>query len=519
MNCPLKNNDGRADLKVIAGMALFLLVALALGPFIAKKIYHVPTRLDLLVFVTLLILVPVMKYPTVGVYFLILVPPFIPLLRRFYYLFYDRPGNDLLLILPDVVVMLLFILYLDQVRKRRKIRSEDPRLNAWIWAFVLYNASRIVLLTYNDTMGGINQFKFNMLYLLCFFFAIHFIETKQQVVRIFKITSLIGLVVALYGIKQTYLGYTRFEEIWLDQMRSSFVTLFISGRPRPFSTLSSPATFGDFMIIAFLTSYCLYSMKGTRFRWLYLFILPVLSFGLLLTSVRSNWVGFLAGMAIWFLIAHRSSFRIKLGLFILIIVFYFPLSILMEQMGRGGTAGPIYGTATPTAVRMAAPGAKGITDLFVTERVSAITNPFQEHSMVARTVMWQQVLSQIVELPRGPMGYGLGTFDAHSLYFTTLFETGFIGLFLLLFVFYRIFRAGFRAYREEEEEDKKIMVRGLLTLLFVFVIMNSTGTHIDAHPGDIYFWFSAGILMVIRTLKSGREEELQLLAARIRDAT
>jgi O-antigen ligase len=195
-------------------------------------------------------------------------------------------------------------------------------------------------------------------------------------------------------------------------------------------------------------------------------------------------------------------------------VLYLPISYLFDLSAPSSPG--ISNNMIPVAP---APASKNITDLFVTERVSAISNPFQEHSMIARTAMWRTVITQISYLPLGPLGYGLGTFDAHSLYFTTLFETGIPGIFLLLYLLFRIFRLGYRVYLEEEEEDKKIIIRGLLALLFVFAVMNSTGTHIDAHPGDIYFWFSAGLFMVIRFLRSESERDAGGLIDHIRDAT
>ena len=495
-------------------MALFAAAVIYLGHFIAREIFDIPSRKDILIFITLALFIPVMKFPISGVYFLFLIPPFIAFVRRFYYLFYERPGNDLLLIIPDVVVVLLSIVLFDRIRKGERIKTEDRGLVLWLWVFIFYQFLRVFVANGSGWVTGINQFKFITLFSLCFFFAIHFIRSKKQVITIFKITFFLGAVIAVYGIKQAYFGFTHFEELWLEKMKTTFVTLFLEGKPRPFSTLPSPATFADFMVIAILVSMSLLSLKQVRFKPLYLFFIPVMFAGLLLTSVRSNWIGFLVGVLFWFIIAHRSSIRLKVGMVAFLVVLYFSVSVALELSG----AAELTGIAGVQSLQAKRPGKK-LTDILVTDRVSALTNPLQERSMIARSVMWKFVLETSLQLPMGPMGWGMGSFNAHSYYFSTLYDLGYFGLFLLVMVLFRIFRVGYRVYRDEEEPEKRVIIRCILSILFVITIMNATGSHTGEHPADVYYWFLAGILMVIRRLKSGRDDESERLQEAIVDPT
>jgi O-antigen ligase len=103
-------------------------------------------------------------------------------------------------------------------------------------------------------------------------------------------------------------------------------------------------------------------------------------------------------------------------------------------------------------------------------------------------------------LPQGPLGWGLGKFDAHSYYFTVLFETGYPGLMLLLLILVLIFKVGYSLYLEEENRDKRVVARAIVTLLVTICVLNSTGPHTSSHPADIYFWGSAGLLFVLHRL-------------------
>lgn len=114
--------------------------------------------------------------------------------------------------------------------------------------------------------------------------------------------------------------------------------------------------------------------------------------------------------------------------------------------------------------------------------------------------MWGFVIERSLQLPQGPFGWGLGSFNAHSYYFTVLYETGYIGIILLLYILYRFFRTGYKVYIEEEQRDKRQVIRACITIIFSISILNLTGPHTGSHPADIYFWGCAGILYIIRRL-------------------
>jgi O-antigen ligase len=139
--------------------------------------------------------------------------------------------------------------------------------------------------------------------------------------------------------------------------------------------------------------------------------------------------------------------------------------------------------------------------------------------MKARLEMWLFVLERSVQLPRGPFGWGMGAFNAHNYYLTVLFETGFIGMLLLLYILMRIFRVGYRLYREEENVDKRVVIRAIIALLVSICVLNTTGPHTSSHPADIYFWGGAGLLLVIHRLPFGGESRKMARVGKLTDAT
>ncbi|OGJ87428.1 MAG: hypothetical protein A2268_14870 [Candidatus Raymondbacteria bacterium RifOxyA12_full_50_37] len=513
MNLLSDDQKGGIDTSRLLPAVLFVALAVTAGQLIAKKIFDIPTRRDVLVFFILCCAIPVLKFPRLGIYLLFAFVPFIPLIRRVYYLLYVRPTNDLLLLIPDAIIAFLTLVYFDRLRKREKTFLEDPAVGPLLWIYFVYQLIRCFVANTVSMTDGLHEFKFAALYILCFFFTAHFISSARQVVTCFKIIAFIGFAASLYGIKQLIFGYSTFEILWLDVMREKFVTLFIGGNARPFSIFASPACLADYMLISMTACLCLYLIDKSRARVLYLVTIPFMISALLITSVRSNWTGLLAGIVFWFLMAQRSTVKIKVVLLTIVVIVFMAGSTLLELF-TGGTQGfDAFLLQGATSQRKQE---KTLTDLLVTDRISAVTNPFEEYSMVSRFSMWQMVARNSIILPQGPIGWGTGSFDAHSYYFSTLYWLGYPGLVLAFIIMIRIFLVGFRIYFDEEERVKRVIIQGCLTMFFMFCVINTTGTHIASHPGDLVFWFCAGVLMVIHRIEG---MEKSTVNARIVDAT
>ncbi|MBL8026485.1 MAG: O-antigen ligase family protein [Fibrobacteres bacterium] len=493
---------------------ILLMAAAVSGTFIARKIAAVPDRKEVVVFLFAVLTVPILKFPAFGLAVLCVLPLFLSWIRRLFYLVSDRVSNDPLLLLPDIIAALLMFALIDKLRKGERLKSPESGLQWLILFFIGYQLLRVFVLN-SGTVLALQAFKFDVFFITVFFFAIYFVKSFDQVVAVLRLTAVLALLLALYGIKQVFIGYTSFEELWLDQMRTEFVTMFIAGTPRPFSMLASPATFADFMLIGMIAALAAGSLRNRGGSFFYYLFIPVMGLALLLTSVRSNWVGALAAAFMWFLIAHRTSFKKKVVSIVVVMLIGLPLSYAAEEMG--GTS--ILDKASGKIGRQIGGGERSVTDLFVKERVTAITNPFEEHSMQARITMWLFVLSRSIQLPQGPIGWGPGSFNAHNYYLTVLYETGYIGTILLLIILFRIFRAGYRLYLEEEHPDKRVVVRAIIATLSAICVLNTTGPHTSSHPADIYFWGGAGLLLIIHRLPYRNENGFKLKSGRLTDPT
>jgi len=50
-------------------------------------------------------------------------------------------------------------------------------------------------------------------------------------------------------------------------------------------------------------------------------------------------------------------------------------------------------------------------------------------------------------------------------------------------------------YETSFEAEEKLILRFMLTVVFVICVINLTGIHTSFHPADIYFWFFLGAMV------------------------
>src|SRR5688572_22795699 len=102
----------------------FLPLVALLGFGFVYRLMHIPSRAETAVFCIAFFLIPTLKYPKLGVYYLFCLPLFIPMFRRMYYLVSERPALDFLMLISDGVmgglIMALILLWI-----LNKERSRD----------------------------------------------------------------------------------------------------------------------------------------------------------------------------------------------------------------------------------------------------------------------------------------------------------------------------------------------------------------------------------------------------------
>jgi uncharacterized membrane protein len=457
---------------------------LLLGAVFAYRLLHIPSRAETAVFCIGLFLIPTLKWPKIGVYYLFCLPLFISLFRRMYYLISDRPALDYLMLISDGVmgglIVALILLWI-----MNKERSRDL-LSALIVLYTFLLFIKVFLGSQNDIVEGLYGFKFNGLYVFFYFAGSYVLTSVKETKTVMAWASWLLFLTALYGIKQILFGFSGFEQKWIDSI--TFTTLRIDGIVRPFSTYVSPAAMSDGMVILIaLGGYWIMSRSrlSTPFG---LLLIGACMAPLLIASVRTSWLAAIAGVFFYLVFLRLNNKWVKIA-FVLAMAGSIAGFAAKAGGGEGGS-GSFHRNAALNA-RLNSKG-PNLTESMIKNRTVALANPLQEYSVQKRMETWTGILYTSFYYP---LGKGQGTTGyAHSYYFLVLGEIGYPGLLCFLAILIIAFYRGISVVNHSRDAEVRELGRLLVTILFLVSVLNLTGTHLHTPPGDIFFWFSIGCL-------------------------
>jgi hypothetical protein len=450
------------------------------GALFSYRLVHVPSRMEATCVIIGAFLIPTLKYPKFGVYYLFCTPFFIPLFRRMYYLISDRPALDYLMLISDGV-MCGFIVALVLLWILNKERSRDG-MTILIIAYVILLFLKIFMGNIGSTVEGFYGFKFNGLYVMFFFAGSYILLTAGETRRLLGFVSWIMLVTAAYGIKQIIFGFSSFEQKWIDSI--VFTTLKIEGVVRPFSTYASPAAMSDGMTILFMAGVYWIVARGRHMTLFGVMLTGASVAPLLIATVRTNWLAVVAGLFFYLVFLRIRKLWIKIA-----ITLFMAAGLVVFASKGGDAASQDQNTALTAQLTRKD---KSLSEIMITSRTHALANPLQEYSVQRRMQTWEEIIYFSL---RYPLGRGQGsTGYAHSYYFQVLGEIGFPGLIIFLFILILCFQRGLRVIGKSDDPETVELTRFLLTVIFMISILNVTGTHLHTSPGDIFFWFGAGAI-------------------------
>jgi hypothetical protein len=151
---------------VLLRYLMFPILLLA-GSLFAYRLINIPSRVETAIFCIGFFLIPTLKYPKIGIYYLFCLPLFIPMFRRMYYLVSERPTVDYLLLISDGVMggLIIALILLWLINKER---SKDI-MSMLIISYVALLFIKVFIGNHGSTIEGLYGFKFNGLYVFFFF--------------------------------------------------------------------------------------------------------------------------------------------------------------------------------------------------------------------------------------------------------------------------------------------------------------------------------------------------------------
>ncbi len=465
------------------------------GIFLAYKTIYIPKQGELVALITILLLYPIFRYPLTGVYAAFLIAPFVSFLRRLYYLIHARPTIDPLIMLTDILVAVVFAGLIFELREKLKEKGHEAgAFLTVVTIYIIYMVIRTFVFNIQPPSESIAKLKYYAPNVLLFYIGFVYAARLTHAKAIWYLTLVIGVVSCLYGLKQLYIGYSSFEKIWFSSI--SFTTLFIKGIARPFSFFQAPAAFADYLVIGMVAAIMIGAWGKFKSKVFAACSIPLLFSGVLITSVRSSWIGALAVFFFWFGFLKVKKTANRIVIIVLVAVAFFSYQMVDDVLSSW-----LGIKSIKSAVTAPAGTGKNYVDLLVTNRTGAITNPFEEHSLLSRMTLWQYVFESSLSFERIFLGRGLGTLNSDSLYVTYLAEFGYPGLIVALFFMIGFVLRGLKTLDRLTDDRVIVLTKGIIVMDMVLGLMCVTGSHIHAFPGDMYFWFFNGMLMNVVTME------------------
>ncbi|MCK4233398.1 O-antigen ligase family protein [candidate division WOR-3 bacterium] len=394
-----------------------------------------------------------------GISALIIFLPFMAFIRRYIYVYSRYVPMDPILIISDIITIWLFgYLVIFKGKEIYKLFRENKLVKFTTILLFIF-----ILQMFNPRQGnilvGIGGAKYYIIPFLWFYFGL-FID-KRFVRKLFFTIVVIGFITALYGLKQTFLGFTPFESYWIEQ--GGFSSLHLFNIIRSFSTFSSPSEYSRYLLISSILGVGL--MISHRKNYVVSLMLLVILFALFVSAVRSTIFFFLIAIVslVSILVMRRN---VKLGFLFALFLIIFLIALIANI-----SIVPDVNKYSPISV--------------VTHHsMRGITEPLSEDSFQFRLYLWTKVFPR--ELISNPFGYGLGIltiaagkFGGYRITGTdnflldTFLSTGIIGGILLLTILFIMFKRTLYIINKK----KDIFIGTILIVVLAYLTNSSPGEY------------------------------------------
>lgn len=377
----------------------------------------------------------------------------------------------------------LFILsiYIDQKKNKRKDWSifKGP-LTTIILIWMAFNFLEAVNPAAASQMAWLYTVRTVAIVMLTYFIFIYYINSKEYIRIIFKLWIALALFAAAYAYKQEHIGFTGFENEFLNSDPNIAMLLFIGGVWRKFSIFSDPVAFAYNMVT--VTMLCIGLMFGPISK-LKKRILGVCVFCFLTVMLYSGTRG--------------AYVLIPAALLLLAILRYNRWVLLWVALGAAAFAVLIF---IPTSNQ-------------TLYRFQTAFKPSDDASFNVRKINQKRIQPYIQTHPIGgglgatgvwgwrfaPTSY-LANFPPDSGYVRVAVEMGWLGLFIFCIFMFMVLYMGIDNYYKIRDPELKSYCLASVLIVFALNIGNYPQEALVQYPSNIYFYLVAAMITVTKRL-------------------
>jgi hypothetical protein len=379
-----------------------------------------------------------------------------------------------LLLLPDLILFSVLAGVLAAGGRDASAQGKKYRTVAWFLCLYAAWYTLRAVWTQAPLVNGVGKWKLVIPYFVCFYLGERLLANTAALRSTLKVLAATVGVAALYGIWQFFFGLTSFEQSWLWGGHTSLApetVLYGNDISRVFSFYSDPGTFG--YVLACVGVLLLFSRRSFGQHWWNSWLLlGLMGAAMLATVARSAWLLVCFGGITWLWTQWQTKRARKIVLL---------AGLVAGLAGTGWWVISFAGNLdNPLLARAAVLGTYG-----------SRTNGFQNllDLGIYRSVAGQGVATMPGSF-RDISGSGVeDPFVAHDYFTESLYEIGWIGVGLFLFIIVRTLVGRSPSYLGPLGPALKFLVWSVPFIAILF-----GGSLLLVRPVTTLLWAGAGML-------------------------
>ena len=374
--------------------------------------------------------------------------------------------------LDGLLLLMIFGILVGQIVKKDWSFAKDP-ISTWLLIWIYFNLFQILNPSAESTLAWVFTVRSLAVLNLLYFIACYAFSSFKRIKWMLDWIIGLAFVVALYGLKQEFMGFTAVEKSWIYSDAERFQLFFQWGRMRTFSLFNDAMTFG--VMMAYMGVFCLIYATAPMLwykRGVLVFIALTMFWSSLYTGTRTCFVLIPIGFVFFVLMKLNRVMLIVLG-----------VSLVL------GTGVLLKSTTNP-----------------VLYRLQSAFKPNEDASVQIRFFNQQRIRPHIYS---HPIGFGLGSTGlwarrftpnsflagfAHDSYYVRLaVEEGWIGLILYMVFLFIVLKRALYFYLRVRDPMIKTLYLSLMSALFMLAVANYPQEAIVQLPTSlvVYVFFAA----------------------------
>ena len=165
----------------------------------------------------------------------------------------------------DALLMTMSLGILMKQTYKRDLSFLQSPITIPICLWILYNLIQVLNPSAVSQLAWVYTVRSVAILHLLYFVACYALNSYRRIISVFKFMIFMAFVSASYGLFQEYVGFSRYEMIWLNSDMERFQLIFQWGRLRIFSFFADPTNFG--MYLAYYAITCCILMTGPFKTW------------------------------------------------------------------------------------------------------------------------------------------------------------------------------------------------------------------------------------------------------------